>query len=434
MSFNINPIFILTFLLAGASAHAAEFGAMPIDGVAGVELLTIKGEIVAGDANKFRIISANYPKALVALASKGGAVMEALDIGTQIRMKGYGTLVPSNEVCASACANIWLAGTPRFMSPNSLIGFHSAWKDVNGEHVVASEGDALIGSYLGKLGLPDAAVAYVTAAPPDGIQWLNAATAKNIGIDVQLMPNEQVATTAPPPPAPAPVPAASAPITVEQALSSNANWSAFVARTKIGAGSSYRKNMHDDGGWQSIFSYVDSEGNHSEAVEMVSAQNIVTWKYICTLSSEGASKICQGQDFIKHKYTRTNRGNWREVPVSFASAAVAPVSTAGAAPAITTWSDYVTRASKWSAAENGGKPNLKTTTFGGGNYNLSLSYHEQTSGLLVELTETHDATGREVEDYYCIYNKYDFKTCTSWGTTVSQNYQRSPNGHWYHAN
>jgi hypothetical protein len=64
--------------------------------------------------------------------------------------------------CASACALAWLAGVKRFMGPKARVGFHAAFNKSSRQET--GMGNALVGAYLTKLGLPLKAVIYITKA------------------------------------------------------------------------------------------------------------------------------------------------------------------------------------------------------------------------------------------------------------------------------
>jgi hypothetical protein len=85
------------------------------------------------------------------------------------------------------------------MGKGAQIGFHSASDATTG--VVRGAGDALIGAYLNKIGLPERAIIYLTSAAPSEIQWLTAEDAKKLGIDVDLF---TLPTNSAPAPAPEP--------------------------------------------------------------------------------------------------------------------------------------------------------------------------------------------------------------------------------------
>ncbi|SEE40833.1 hypothetical protein SAMN05519104_6023 [Rhizobiales bacterium GAS188] len=167
-------------------ARAAEIKATPISGLPDTALITVSGVLESSDAERFRAAVAMYPKAIVAFQSTGGSLIAGIDIGTQIRFRNYTALVPSGTLCASACATAWLGGTKRLMGSGALIGFHAAYIDQNGQATETGVGNALLGAYLNKLGLPDRAIVFITQAHPNELTWLTMADAAREGIDVAL--------------------------------------------------------------------------------------------------------------------------------------------------------------------------------------------------------------------------------------------------------
>lgn len=148
----------------------------------GVDLISISGTFTNGDDATFRKLAAVSDQAVVVLNSGGGTLHVGLEIGRAIRLRGFATAVPADALCASACALTWLAGSPRFLDPQSKLGFHAAYRLVNGRASESGAANALIGAYLNQLGLSDKAVVYVTSAPPEGVEWLTAETAAMVGI------------------------------------------------------------------------------------------------------------------------------------------------------------------------------------------------------------------------------------------------------------
>jgi hypothetical protein len=67
------------------------------------------------------------------------------------------------------------------MSPQARIGFHAA--SMEGQET--GLGNTLVGAYLNKIGLPYAAVIYITKASPDSMTWLSVADAEKSGIEVE---------------------------------------------------------------------------------------------------------------------------------------------------------------------------------------------------------------------------------------------------------
>jgi hypothetical protein len=68
------------------------------------------------------------------------------------------------------------------MSAGARIGFHAAYSDTTGQ--VTGVGNALIGAYLNRIGLPYSAVIYISQAAPNSMTWLSIADAKKQGINV----------------------------------------------------------------------------------------------------------------------------------------------------------------------------------------------------------------------------------------------------------
>lgn len=172
----------------------------------GAELITIIGDLKAGDEEKFRRLSIQYDKAVVALASDGGMLLPAIEIGKMIRIKEYSTVVLDDFECTSSCALIWVAGSKRLLAPKGRIGFHASYTDVGGKKVETGLGNALVGRYLTLLNLPEKAVLFATAAPPDRVLWLTAETMDDAGIEFkpfgerEVSPPPIVRTNVAPPP------------------------------------------------------------------------------------------------------------------------------------------------------------------------------------------------------------------------------------------
>jgi hypothetical protein len=190
-----NIIAILIGLSAPIASFAADFSRE--SGTAGTDLIFIQGILFDGDEVVFRKLAATSDKAIVVMDSEGGAVKAALEIGRAIRLRGFATAVAPDKLCASACALTWLAGTPRLIGNSSKLGFHAAYRLVDGKAKESGVGNALVGAYLNQLGLPEPAIIYVTTAPPEGIDWLSPEKAKNVGISYALLsePDQQKVTT-----------------------------------------------------------------------------------------------------------------------------------------------------------------------------------------------------------------------------------------------
>ena len=187
-------VWLLSAALFACGAMAAEITPLNKDGV--TRGILISGRIMPGDRQKFANIALSTDKAVVILSSEGGNVWDALEIGRAIRLKGFPTYVIPNDVCASACALIWLAGTPRQMSANARIGFHAVYMNTSGATEVSSSGNAIVGSYLNSLGLPEAAIFEITSASPNEIQWITPTQFAKLGINAQV---REYVNNSPPP-------------------------------------------------------------------------------------------------------------------------------------------------------------------------------------------------------------------------------------------
>lgn len=151
-------------------------------GTDGIDIISVIGTLTEGDDATFRKLAAESDQALVILNSGGGNLHTGLEIGRAIHLRGFATAIPSNALCASACALTWLAGSPRLLEEDSGVGFHAAYRLVDGKASESGAANALVGAYLNQLGLTDKAVVYVTSAPPEGVEWLTAQTAAAVGI------------------------------------------------------------------------------------------------------------------------------------------------------------------------------------------------------------------------------------------------------------
>jgi len=176
---------MLASLLLASNSFGAEIKTEKWDN--GYNIITIDGDIVSGDGDKFRNIATNIsgPVVPVIIISNGGMVTDALMIGETIKTMGYSTYVPKDSPCNSACGLIWIAGVKRFVDPETKIGFHGAYNSTT--HEAARVGNALIGSYFSRLNLSDAAIEYATMASPTNLNYITAANANAYGIKVFLM-------------------------------------------------------------------------------------------------------------------------------------------------------------------------------------------------------------------------------------------------------
>jgi hypothetical protein len=180
-------------LFGSVSAKAAEIEKIDLPGIA-VPLISVRGPIEAGDGDKFSKLAEGLNRASVILKSPGGLVKEALQIGATIRMSGFSTMVTADQECFSACGLIWVSGVRRYMSDTSLIGFHAAYREENGEYRESGVANAEIGSYLTHLGLRIEAIRYFTTAGPSDFLLLTPDRARMLGIETYKVDGGNVTT------------------------------------------------------------------------------------------------------------------------------------------------------------------------------------------------------------------------------------------------
>lgn len=159
--------------------------------------VSIDGTIVEGDAAKLKRIISTKEVTTVFLASNGGSLPEALEIGRVINVSSYRTVVLADTICASSCALIWLSGNPRFAQPRSHIGFHASYTMEGGRPIASAMANAMVGRYLTLLNLPARAVIFATSATPENMLWMNTAKPGSEGISYEVIEPSQPATTSP---------------------------------------------------------------------------------------------------------------------------------------------------------------------------------------------------------------------------------------------
>jgi tetratricopeptide (TPR) repeat protein len=182
--------------LWGSSGLAANISLSQLGDDPAHARVAVDGRFEAGDEIKFRTEVGRLTKAVVVFNSDGGVLQAGIEIGKTIRLKSFATAVLDGSRCASSCAFAWLGGSPRFMQRGAQIGFHAAYVNREGRPSESGVGNALVGSYLTQIGLPETAVIYVTKAAPTQLTFLTFQDAQRIGIEV--LPFEQYAPTTEP--------------------------------------------------------------------------------------------------------------------------------------------------------------------------------------------------------------------------------------------
>jgi hypothetical protein len=171
---------VALFALA-TSANAAEINVSLKKDNKTVDYVYFDGDIVEGDFDKFKKFIGGAPNGQrLILNSDGGLIVEAIKIGELVRAKKF--LTVAGDLCASACALIWLAGVERAAYDTSRIGFHSAYNTKTGQ--VSGSANAIVGAYLSRLGYSYTTIHYATKVGPESMEWLSISKACELGIPV----------------------------------------------------------------------------------------------------------------------------------------------------------------------------------------------------------------------------------------------------------
>ena len=161
---------LLTLAFCGETP-GAEFRHQSVGDGAG--FIAVGGRLEPGDELAFRELAERYERGVVLLLSPGGSALAGMRIGETIRARRFSTGVAPGTTCASACALAWLGGFDRYMSSTSRIGFHAIFVDDGTGKRVSSVGNALVGAYAQRMGLPASAIDLMVREDPDGMEWLS---------------------------------------------------------------------------------------------------------------------------------------------------------------------------------------------------------------------------------------------------------------------
>lgn len=168
-------------------AHAADIRAATVPGGSG-QAIVLSGVIVAGDEAVFHALAETTGKVTVVTTGPGGSVGAAIAIGSEIRRRGWSTLVPQDTRCASACSMIWLAGQTRLLAAGAQIGFHAMSQMRDGARKEDHSEDFYLRQWLTDLGYAMDASATIVNTPADFVHWYDATELNANGIPTALYP------------------------------------------------------------------------------------------------------------------------------------------------------------------------------------------------------------------------------------------------------
>jgi hypothetical protein len=159
-------------------ALPAQAASITVDRTHSPPVVFIDGDLEQKDSYAFTALTEGMEKALVKLRSVGGRIYPALQIGNEIRRRGFDTSVIG--YCNSACALIWAGGSNKHLPQNAKLGFHQPRED---DGKVSTSGIAVVASYMARLGYSDAAIRFALAAPPNSMKWVGTAERGMMGVN-----------------------------------------------------------------------------------------------------------------------------------------------------------------------------------------------------------------------------------------------------------
>jgi len=166
------------------AAQAAQFRSVDMPG--GGQGIVLSGLIEAGDAAAFHTLAETLPGAVVITTGPGGSIMPAMAIGSEIRARGWSTLVPAGSKCASACTWIWLAGSTRMLGADAQIGFHAISVFLRGPET--HDYDVVLRRWLTGLGYTLDTTATMMNTPAASIRWFDIIELRANGIPTEFFP------------------------------------------------------------------------------------------------------------------------------------------------------------------------------------------------------------------------------------------------------
>jgi hypothetical protein len=170
--------------LTSAVSNAATITASKSDSL-GRTYVDFKGDVNPSDDKTFDSLVGNNPdpnRVIIRLSSPGGHFVTGMNIATTIYEKHLATFVPKGQLCGSICAVMWLAGSTKAVEQGAVIGFHNVYQSGNGQ--ASAPGNAMLGAFLGKLGLSYKAIQWITEKDANHANVLDRETAENFGIEV----------------------------------------------------------------------------------------------------------------------------------------------------------------------------------------------------------------------------------------------------------
>lgn len=196
-NFLASSVLLVALLGFGGESPAATLGVRTSS--ENKDFITMEGEIVAGDTNRFKalVLSSNNAGREVSnirLNSPGGLLSEGASLAAAIRFAKIATVVPSGGLCASACFLAFAGGSERYVNYDAQVGVHGA--SDRGRETKDSEAATIVMVRIAKeLGVPDSILGRMAVTPPSDMVWLTPNDLRSMGSTMTGNPSELARTS-----------------------------------------------------------------------------------------------------------------------------------------------------------------------------------------------------------------------------------------------
>jgi hypothetical protein len=151
----------------------------PVNAAERGSTLVLSGVIGPGAFARFKAELDRRNPDVIVVDGPGGRVFEAMLIGTEIKRRGLSTVVPKSRSCASACTIVFLSGRTRALETGATLGLHAA---SSGGGAADRQGNALMYTYLNRVGMHKSMAREMAAVPPGEMRWLTGSETRALGI------------------------------------------------------------------------------------------------------------------------------------------------------------------------------------------------------------------------------------------------------------
>lgn len=181
---------VLAFCSVASPSRAMTFDVSKLD--SGEPLVIAKGDIEAGDGERFRALVKEFRGGVLALSSDGGSVIDGIEMGRAAWRAGMSTMVAPRSSCLSACFLTFIGGRPaRTVPQTSKLGSHQFYSpdDKRTASTVMAESQnvsAEILTYALQTGIDPQAITYIMQTPSDDMLVFEPEMLKDLRLTTQV--------------------------------------------------------------------------------------------------------------------------------------------------------------------------------------------------------------------------------------------------------